>query len=99
MKTATLDKYGNYVSTTSFAERRRLKDLVSKEEYAKILKEIRNKPDTDLLSADFADKENPGVYDWVVVGDDKYNKLMYCLKTGNIRSQTMGEFYENSIVD
>lgn len=45
------------------------------------------------------DIENPNIYEWYVVGYDKYGRSMYCPKTGLKRTQTMGEFYGNATVD
>lgn len=94
---ATLDVRGQRVSINSFAERRKLKDLVSKEEYEEVLK-ARNQ--TEIVSdSSLADEDNGEKYDWVSIGDTKYGRIMYCLKTKIFRSQTLGEFYENSTVD
>lgn len=38
-------------------------------------------------------------YDWVMVGREKYGRVMYCQKTGIVRTKTMGEFYQGGEVD
>lgn len=48
---------------------------------------------------DIPDINNGHKYEWVQIGDSKYGRNMLCNKTGIVRSQTMGEFYGNSIVD
>jgi len=46
-----------------------------------------------------SDIDDGSKYEWVQVGEDKYGRSMYCLKTGIRRSQTMGEFYGGGSVD
>jgi hypothetical protein len=43
--------------------------------------------------------DDPEIYEWYQVGEDKYGRFMYCPKTEIKRTQTMGEFYGNSTVD
>ena len=97
---ASLTKSGIRVKSSSFDIRRRLRDLVDKEEYQKILQlgdvAIRN---NHILSATLPDVDDGNKYDWVMVGEDKYSRLMYCLKTKGFRHLTMGEFYENATID
>lgn len=38
-------------------------------------------------------------YDWVQIGREKFGRNMYCNNTKLLRTQTMGEFYGNTIVD
>lgn len=38
-------------------------------------------------------------YERYQYGSDKYGRLMYCVKTKTVRSQTMAEFYGSSEVD
>lgn len=54
-------------------------------------------PYTDLKT--IPDANDGSKYEWVEVGDTKYGRYMYCLKTGIKRSSTMGEFYQSSPVD
>ena len=53
----------------------------------------------EVLPEKLPDKDDGNKYDWVVVDEGKYNKIMYCLKTKQFRCETMGEFYENAVVD
>ena len=48
---------------------------------------------------DVPDIDNGDVYEWYQIGGGKYGRYMYCPKTDILRSQTMAEFYGNSIVD
>ena len=52
---------------------------------------------------DVIDIDNGDKYEWYQVyfgkGSVKYDRLMYCPKTNILRSQTAGEFYQNSTVD
>ena len=83
--------------TASLENLYELKDLVSKEEYEEILK-TRNQ--TKIVSHDsLTDGDNGEKYDWVSIGDTKYGRTMYCLKTKIFRGHTLGEFYENTTVD
>ena len=45
------------------------------------------------------DADNGDIHEWVEVGDSKYGRVMFCLKTKEFRHQTMGEFYGDSDVD
>lgn len=47
---------------------------------------------------DFKNLDRPK-YQWRMVGDDKYSRYMYCENTKAKRSLTMGEFYQDNIVD
>lgn len=62
-----------------------------------LTEEIKNIPLTNY--EDVEDINNTEKYDWVQVGTDKYGRSMYCTKTKIRRTQTMGEFYGNGIVD
>ena len=48
---------------------------------------------------DMPDADNGDIHEWVEVGDSKYGRYMFCLKTKMCRHQTMGEFYGDSDVD
>jgi hypothetical protein len=99
-KLATLAADGTRVECSSFAIRRRLKKLVSPEEYNSVLQKRKEAfKFGNVLPAELPDKDDGNKYDWVVVGDGKYDKIMYCLKTKQFRHETMGEFYENLVVD
>lgn len=45
------------------------------------------------------DIDNPDKYNWYEIGNDHYNRFMYCPKTHTKRTQTMGEFYGSGVVD
>ena len=99
-KLATLAADGTRIECSSFAIRRRLKKLVSSEEYNSVLqKEKEAVKSGKVLPAELPDKDDGNKYDWVVEDEGKYNKIMYCLKTKQFRHETMGEFYENAVVD
>ena len=99
-KLATLAADGTRVECSSFAVRRRLKKLVSPEEYNSVLQKRKEAfKFGNILPAELPDKDDGNKYDWVVVGEGKYDKIMYCLKTKQFRHETMGEFYENTTVD
>ena len=99
-KLATLAANGTRVECSSFAIRRRLKKLVSPEEYNSVLQKRKETfKFGNVLPAELPDKDDGNKYDWVVVGEGKYDKTMYCLKTKQFRHETMGEFYENTTVD
>lgn len=38
-------------------------------------------------------------HEWYEVGTEKYGRRMYCPMTNQVRSTTMGEFYQSSTVD
>ena len=59
--------------------------------------EIKNLPCVDYKT--ISDIDDGSKYEWVQVGEDKYGRSMYCLKTGIKRSQTMGEFYGGGSVN
>jgi hypothetical protein len=59
--------------------------------------EIKKTPSVDYKS--ISDIDDGSKYEWVQVGEDKYGRSMYCIKTGIRRSQTMGEFYGGGSVD
>ena len=97
---ATLAVDGTRIKCSSFATRRRLKNLVSSEEYDSVLqkrKEVFNSG--EILPKELLDKDDGNKYDWVVVGEGIYDRILYCLKTKQFRYETMGEFYENAVVD
>lgn len=99
-KLATLAADGTRVECSSFAIRRRLKNLVSSEEYDSVLQKRKEVLKFgEVLPEELPDKDNGNKYDWVVIDEGKYNKIMYCLKTKQFRHKTMGEFYEDLIVD
>lgn len=99
-KLATLAADGTRVECDSFAVRRRLKKLVSPEEYNSILQKREEAfKFGKVLPTGLPDKDDGDKYDWVVVGEGKDDKIMYCLKTKQFRYETMGEFYENTTVD
>lgn len=99
-KLATLAADGTRTKCSSFATRRRLKNIVSSEEYNSVLQKRKEALiSRNVLPTELSDKDDGNKYDWVVVGEDKYDRIMYCLKTKQFRYETMGEFYENAIVD
>lgn len=99
-KLATLAADGTRTTCSSFATRRRLKNLVSSEEYNSVLQKREEALKSgDVLPAELPDKDDGNKYDWAVVGEGKYDRIMYCLKTEQFRYETMGEFYENAVVD
>lgn len=97
---ATLLANETEVDSSAFGTRRRLKNLVSEEEHNKILKKLAIAyEEKSILNEVIAEINNPKLYDWVMIGNDKYGRKMYCLKTGKFRHLTMGEFYEDNIID
>jgi hypothetical protein len=82
---------GERCSSSSFKER---KKLDCPEEF---INEIKKLPLIDFK--DIQDIDDGEQYEWYQVGDTKYGRFMYCTKTKTRRSQTMGEFYGNAIVD
>ena len=99
-KLATLAVDGTRTECSSFAIRRRLKNLVSSEEYNSVLQKGKEALKSgDVLPTELLDKDDGNKYDWVVVGEGKYDRIMYCLKTKQFRYETMGEFYEDAVVD
>ena len=99
-KLATLSANDIRIECSSFAIRRRLKKLVSSEEYNSILQKGKEALKSgDVLPKELPDRDDGNKYDWVVVGEGKYDRIMYCLKTKQFRRETMGEFYENAVVD
>lgn len=99
-KLATVAVDGTRTKCSSFATRRRLKELVSSEEYNSVLqKREENYKSGDVLPKDLPDRDDGNKYDWVVVGEERYDRIMYCLKTKQFRYETMGEFYESAVVD
>lgn len=99
-KLATLATNGKRVECSSFATRRRLKELVPSEEYNSVLlKRTFALKFKEVLPEQLPDRDDGDKYDWVVVGEGKYDRIMYCLKTKQFRYETMGEFYENAVVD
>lgn len=97
---ATIAKDGTRVTIKSFAIRRRLRDLVSEDEYKTILKILEERRKTkNIYTETYPEADNGELHDWVMCGDNKYGRIMYCLKTKEFRHLTMGEFYENSTVD
>ena len=99
-KLATLSVDGTRTECSSFAIRRKLKNLVSSEEYNSVLQKRKEAfKSGDFLPEKLPDRDDGNKYDWVVVGEGKYDRIMYCLKTKQFRHQTMGEFYENAVVD
>lgn len=99
-KLATLAADGTRTTCSSFAIRRRLKKIVSSEEYNSVLQKRKEALKFgEVLPEELPDKDDGNKYDWVVVDEGKYNKIMYCLKTKQFRYETMGEFYENLVVD
>lgn len=70
------------------------------------IKHIHPTPEHPVLTKleNVQDINNPEKYRWVSTmvnpnNDAKYGRNMFCLKTGILRGQTMGEFYETSTVD
>jgi len=87
---ACISSGGKRVSASAFVYRKKITD-------EKIVAEIRKIP---LVKADtIKDIDDGSKYEWVQVGQEKYGRCMYCVKTGIRRSQTMGEFYGGGIVD
>jgi hypothetical protein len=58
--------------------------------------EIRNLP--VIKESELGDLNDPK-YNWIMVGNDKYGRTMYCTNTNIRRGLTMGEFYGSGIVD
>jgi len=87
---ACISSSGKRVKASDFVYRKKItdKDMVA---------EIRKIPLTDYETID--DIDDGSKYEWVQVGQDKYGRCMYCLKTGIRRGQTMGEFYGGGVVD
>jgi len=99
-KLATLTANGKRVECSSFAIRRRLKELVSSEKYNSVLQKRKEALKSgDVLPTELPDKDDGNKHDWVVVGEGKYDRIMYCLTTEQFRHETIGEFYENAVVD
>lgn len=99
-KLATLSVDGTRTKCSSFATRRRLKELVFSEEYNSVLQKREEVYKSgEVLPVELSDKDDGNKYDWVAVGEGKYDRIMYCLKTKQFRYETMGEFYENAVVD
>lgn len=99
-KLATLAADGTRTKCSSFATRRRLEKLVSSEEYNSVLQKKEEALKSEkVLPTELSDKDDGNKYDWVVVGEGKYDRIMYCLKTKQFRYETFGEFYENAVVD
>ena len=99
-KLATLAADGTRIKCSSFATRRRLKELVSSEKYDSVLlKRTFALKFKEVLPEQLPDRDDGNKYDWVVVGKGKYDRIMYCLKTKQFRYETIGEFYENATVD
>lgn len=97
---ATIAKDGTRVSIKSFAIRRRLRDLIPEDEYKTTLIVLEKRRETrNIYPEVYPQADNGELHDWVMCGDDKYGRVMYCLKTKEFRHLTMGEFYENSTVD
>lgn len=97
---ATIAKDGTRVDIKSFAIRRRLRDLIPEDEYKVVLKILEERRKTkNIYLETYPEADNGELHDWVMCGDDKYSRAMYCLKTKEFRHLTMGEFYENSLVD
>jgi hypothetical protein len=87
---------GNICKSGEFTSRMKYKDSKHKPSQSE-LDRIKQLYLTDLARID--EIENPDVHEWYQIGDDKYGRTMYCHKTGIRRQQTMGEFYQNSVVD
>lgn len=72
-KLATLTTGGTRTKCSSFAIRRRLKNLVSSEEYDFVLQKGKEVLKFGkVLSEELPDKDDGNKYDWVVVGEGKY---------------------------
>lgn len=98
---ACVQANGERCKASTFSQRKKLKNVVSEEKYQEVLELIQNlRNEKSIVSEnDFDEIDNGEIHEWYSVGDDKYGRLMYCLKTGIVRHQTMGEFYENTTVD
>ena len=89
-KLACISSGGKRVPASAFVYRKKITD-------SEAVAEIRKLP---LVKADtIKDIDDGSKYEWVQVGQEKYGRCMYCLKTGIRRGQTMGEFYGGGIVD
>ena len=82
---------GNRCSIHSFTSRKRYKPT---DEELKRIKALPLLKENALPDADDGSK-----YEWVEIGDTKYGRYMYCMKTDQRRMPTMGEFYQTSPVD
>lgn len=88
------------VTTSSFEVRRRYKDEFIKEKWEKEIEpNIKSLKKRVIPYKEILDIDNGEIYEWYMLGSDKYGREMYCIKTHTFRTLTMGEFYENSIVD
>ena len=88
---ASFNNKGELVKADTFSDRK----IFECDEY--VLSKIK---ELDLVDCkEVEDIDNPLIYNWYQIGDQKYNRFMYCPKTNTRRSQTMGEFYGNGIVD
>ncbi|MFD1675640.1 hypothetical protein [Alicyclobacillus fodiniaquatilis] len=78
-------------------------DFQSQKKYQPVAEELaRIRALPTMKYEDVPDVNNTEKYEWVQVQigpDSKYGRVMFCLKTGIKRSQTMGEFYGTSTVD
>ena len=82
---------GTRCSITAFVDRKKYRPT---EKQLAAIKATKRYDEKEL--PDFNDGSK---YEWVQVGDEKYGRFMYCLKTGMHRHQTMGEFYGSGVVD
>ena len=87
---------GDICKSGEFTSRMKYKDSKYKPTQQE-LEKIKQLPLTDIAHID--DIENPDVHEWYEIGGEKYGRVMYCPKTDIKRGTTMGEFYQNSVVD
>lgn len=101
MKLACIEIDGNRCKASTFSQRKKLRNVVTKEKYKEIEERISELRRFKLIPDynEVADIDNGEIYEWYSVGDGPYGRVMYCLKTNTVRHQTMGEFYENRAVD
>lgn len=93
---ANIGQDGKKYTSHSFVSFMNYKDSVHKPSIERI-SEISQIPYTNL--EDITDIDNPDKHEWYQIGTSKFGRSMFCHKTGIRRSQTMGEFYQNSTVD
>jgi hypothetical protein len=88
---ASFNKKGELVKANTFSDR---KIFECDEQTLSKIKELEI-----VDSKDLKDIDDPSIYNWYQIGNSKYGRFMYCPITNTKRTQTMGEFYGNGIVD
>jgi len=86
---ASFNTKNELVKATNFSNR---KPFEASKHDLKLIKEL------EIINyEDIIDVDNPSIYNWYQIGDNKYNRFMYCPKTHTRRTQTMGEFYGDDV--